>query len=83
MVRLKQSYKIKDKEQRNEIIALVVKTIAAMLGSNDELEGVGHKISTQTVSGVGANVGVVQQPSPCNGLTKAVIATVQNSETKI
>jgi hypothetical protein len=69
--------KFKDPQQRNDIIALAVKAIAAILGSNDELDGIGHKISTQTVSGVGAaNVGVAGSAaiSVVNGLTQAVIA---------
>jgi hypothetical protein len=68
---------IKDPQQRNEIIALSLKAIAALLGSNDELDGIGHKISTQTVSGVGAsNVGVAGSAaiSVVNGTTKAIIA---------
>jgi uncharacterized membrane protein YgcG len=51
--------KIKDRQQRQEIITLSLQAIGALLGSNDELDGVGHRISTQTISGVGAaNVGV-------------------------
>ncbi|NLF46195.1 MAG: hypothetical protein GX581_08970, partial [Syntrophomonadaceae bacterium] len=69
--------KVKDKEQRNEIIVMLIKATAILLGSNDELDGVGHLISTQTVSGAGAsNVGVAGSAaiSVVNGTTKAIIA---------
>lgn len=68
---------IKDPQQRQEMIALSLKALAALLGSNDELDGVGHRISTQTISGVGAaNVGVAGSVaiSVVKGITKAIIA---------
>ena len=69
--------KIKDRQQRQEIITLSLQAIGALLGSNDELDGVGHRISTQTISGVGAaNVGVAGSVtiSVVKGETKAIIA---------
>jgi hypothetical protein len=54
----------------------VLQYLASKFGSEDEMDGVGHKISTQAVSGVGAaNVGVAGAAAVAvvKGTTRAVI----------
>ena len=72
---------IQDVRQRQQFLDTLTLALAAALGSNDELDGIGSRISASAVSGVGASdVGVAGSLalSVVNGKTEATVSDDQD-----